>query len=190
MGLIFFYFIFSLRVSSFRNSYLRWGDPWSASSPRPINLPKLCSGASEPLSLHNTPRKYYLSGPLTQTVGAASGQGRRVLAQGVLYSAQGTKELIPQPLYYHSRHTYSTERSALDILTLMELLRHLASRVYPSLPNVYISLISKTWKKFLGTDICSPTRYIQSKDIRKHFSKNFFFPLTPLFHKRHFNTKS
>lgn len=70
---------------------------------------KLCSGASQPFSLHNTPRKYYLSGPLTQTVGAASGQRRRVLAQGVLYSAQGIKEPIPQPLYYHSRHTYSTE---------------------------------------------------------------------------------
>lgn len=57
-----------------------------------------------------------------------------------------------------------------------------------TLPNFYISPTNKTVKKCLGTDIGLLTFYLLNKDIKKK-TKHFLLP-TPLFHKRHFNTKN
>lgn len=96
---------------------------------------------------------------------------------------------INTQLLYHSFSAHLRHRKAVleDTLILMALRGYLA---YLSVPfqTFYISPTNKTVKKCLGTDICLLTFYLLNKDIKKK-PKHFLLP-TPLFHKRHFNTKN
>lgn len=114
-------------------------------------------------------------------------------------AVQGVKESTPQPLC-HLLTAYLHTCATQDGSTPRHPDPHGALRTFAYLPTPFqtvkkffftklkkkISPSSKSLKKFLGTDLCLPTLYLQNKDIKK----KFFLPPVPVFHKRHFSTQT
>lgn len=107
-----------------------------------------------------------------------------------VWLAHGIKKSTPPPLYHlamvYLQHRKALLQGTLILTELADCLAQLDQSTYWTPPPFKCSLISKISKKYLGADRwCQLCVYKDIKKLKKHF-----LPPTPLFHKRHFNTKN